>query len=67
MKLNLSRIAQEMERLEINDSELARRVGRSRAWPGQMRVTGQTTMKTLTKLADALGVPEHLLVIGGDK
>lgn len=60
--LNLVRIEQEMKRLGLTKARFARLCGRSKGWPDRVWKTRSATMKSISKMADVLGVtPKDLI------
>ena len=64
MELNISKILIEMERLGWNQSELARRMDVDRQLVHRFlkNGTGGITIKTIDKIADALGLDPKVLL-----
>ena len=62
MELHKTKIRLEMERYGWNDSELARRMGVSRQAVFKIFARNGITLKTIDKIADALGLnPKDLI------
>lgn len=63
LKMNLTKIKAEMERVGINQGDLARAMGMSRQAISQKLLSERATLKTVEQFAKALNLPEKDLLI----
>ena len=63
MQLNIKRIRKEMDKMRLNQSDLARQAGVSRQFVSRKLLFPQSfSWQTIVKLADALGVePQEII------
>ena len=65
MRLNVHKIKEEMKRQGLTQAAVCDRCGKSRAWLSIALKKKKTSFESVEKLAEALGVSDKSLIIGG--